>query len=100
MEGAYEQIASQAIGPEPVRSGAARWQREVLPVEAVVAPGAECRRQQRKERHDDYDAEGDKGDAVFPQAPPGLAPQSARGRGRHLMHAARPGPASRRSGRR
>src|SRR5207237_10139437 len=98
--GAYEEIASQAVGAEPVRSAGSGWQREVLPVEAVVAPGAERRRQEREERHEDNDAEGCQGDAVARQAPPGIAPQSAHGRARLLVHAARPGPERRRSGRR
>src|ERR1700732_272583 len=100
MQGAYEQIASQAVGAEPVRGAAAGWQREVLPVEAVVTPGAERWRQQREQRDEGNDAEGCERDAVAQQAPPGIAPQSARGRGRLLIHVARPGPDSRRSSRR
>src|SRR6266853_6667174 len=100
MQGAYEQIASQAVGAEPVRGAAAGWQREVLPVEAVEAPGAERWREQREQRHEGDDAEGCQGDTVSHQALPGIAPQSARGRGRLLIHAARLGPERRRAGRR
>ncbi len=91
-ERAYEQIATQPVGAEPMGAVQLRCDRDAGPVELVVSIGTERGADPCRKRNEQHRSASHHRGRVHPQTAPRIAPQAA---GMHcLSHGARVGQAS------